>query len=164
MVTHKELLINWLNNVYSLEELIIDTLEGHLVEAAGYPELQTSINQHLKRVYNQLPKLESCIERLDSKPQVDKAKIAAALRALSQSVNIKEDKVIKNMILDYGLRCLEIASYKTLISMALHFGDQETVSICHFILKEEGQSARHLDHFLPQIIQDFVHEVSPKED
>ena len=47
-MAHKELLINWLNDAYSMETALIPILENHAKDAKNYPDIQAR-DQHISR-------------------------------------------------------------------------------------------------------------------
>lgn len=163
-MTHKELLVSWLKNTYSLELAVTAELKEHLSERGNSPQIESGLKNRLQKTKTHLYRLENCIKRLDGDPSIGKNKITVAVKNLSQALSLKGDGVIKNAALDFGLGNIEITLYKSLISLALHLGDRETASICQEILRDEESLSKNLEKTLPQTTQDYIHKLSPKED
>ncbi len=163
-MTHQELLIRWLKNTYSLELVVIETLTEHLKKARGYPAIQLGIKKHLEMANAQAGRLEGCIKRLENPVKKEGDGLGKSAELLASAEKAKGDQIVRDMVVDFGLGCLEIASYKTLISLALHFGDQETVSVCKKFLDQEKNIAKTLDKTLPTVIQEYIHRENPNED
>ena len=63
-----------------------------------------------------------------------------------------EDELVKNALMDYASENFEIACYQALIVAAERFGDEETVSVCRDILRDEQEMAAFLSNALPNVV------------
>ena len=60
----KEILLNWLNNAYSMELGLIKILEKHKSEAADHFQVVEMIDGHISETENQARLVKAEIERL----------------------------------------------------------------------------------------------------
>lgn len=156
-MAHNELYMAWLNDAYGLENSLIPVLENHAKDAKDHPEMQAKIQQHLDqtRVHAQL--VQRCIERLGGHTSALKTGLSTMMGNMqSISTGGAEDELVKNGLADFAAENFEIASYKGLIAAAQTLGDQETLSVCQQILRDEEDMAHWLDQHLPMAIKEAL--------
>ena len=136
-MAHKDFVIKWLNDAYSMENALIPVLENHAKDAEGLPQ-QPRIQEHIETTRRHADRVKECIERLGGDTSTLKtgtAKISGTLQGMSTGA--AEDELVKNVISDYASEQFEVASYRSLIAAAEELGDQETVRACQENLRED---------------------------
>ena len=148
-MSHKEMVIAWLNDAHAMELGIAQVLERHAADAKDNPQMQARLNQHLEETRNHAALVKGCVERLGGDTSAVKSGMANVMGAVQgMTSKVAKDEPIKNVLSDYGTEHFEIASYTSLIAAARDIGDAETARICQHILDDELAMA---DFLLQQI-------------
>ncbi len=152
-MTRNDLVLAWLNNAYSTENGLVQTLQSHAKDAKDFPQLQARIQQHVEETRRHANLIQGCIQRLGGNTSGLKSGMGTLVgKAQGVVARPAQDAVVKNALADSAAEQLEIASYKALGAAAQDLGDQETLSICRQILEEEEDMARFLDQNLPTVV------------
>jgi len=157
VTTRRDLVVTWLNNAYSMESGLVQTLQSHAKDAQDFPQVQARIQQHVEETRRHAELVGACIERLGGTPSTVKSGMASMVGKV-QGVSLRpaQDKVVKNALADFSAEHLEMSSYRALIAAAQDLGDQETVSMCQQILQDEEEMARFLDQNLPTLVREII--------
>jgi ferritin-like metal-binding protein YciE len=148
-VTHKDMMVAWLNDAHAMEEGIAQVLERHAAAATDDPQMQARLQQHLDETRRHAELVKACVERLGGDTSAVKSGMANVMGAVQgMTTKIAKDEPIKNVLHDYGTEHFEIASYTSLIAAARDVGDAETAQVCQNILDDELAMA---DFLLQQI-------------
>ncbi len=154
---HNDLYIAWLNDAYSLEQSLVQTLERHIKDAKDHPQIEARLQQHLEETRRHADLVESCIVRLGSSTSSLKSGMSTIMGAVQgMSTGPAKDELIKNALADYSAEHFEIASYTSLISAAQSLGDLETAQICQRILEDELAQQSWLAQQIPLITQEML--------
>ena len=108
-MTHKDFVIKWLNDAYSMENSLIQVLENHAKDAEGHPEVQSRIEEHIETTRRHADRVEECIQRLGSDTSTLKtstAKVSGTLQGMSTGA--ADDELVKNALADYAGEQFEI--------------------------------------------------------
>lgn len=160
-MTRIELVMAWLNNAYSMETGLVQTLQSHARDAQDFPQMQARIQQHVEETRRHADLVRGCIERRGGSLSGLKSGMATVVgKAQGVAMRPAQDKVVKNALADSSAEQLEISSYRALIAAARDLGDQETVAICQQILQDEEDMARFLDQNLPAVVTETMHRMS----
>ena len=157
VTTRRDLVVTWLNNAYSMESGLVQTLQSHAKDAQDFPQVQARIQQHVEETRRHAELVGACIERLGGTPSTVKSGMASMVGKV-QGVSLRpaQDKVVKNALADFSAEHLEMSSYRALIAAAQDLGDQETASMCQQILQDEEEMARFLDQNLPTLVREII--------
>ncbi|HOX40922.1 MAG TPA: DUF892 family protein [bacterium] len=157
MEENKKTLITWLNDAYSMEESIADTLEGMIEDAEDYPEFKTQLEDHLEQTKSQAERVRGEIERLGGDVSTVKKMMADAMGSIQAVVpDMAKDKVIKNAIAGHATEHLEMASYMALAAAADELGETETADVCRKIMEEEKEMGKKTEKMLPEIVKQYL--------
>jgi ferritin-like metal-binding protein YciE len=151
MADLKEQLIDYLQDVHSLEENAIAQLETG-VSQAGYEPLKQAFQQHLEETRQQEQLIKGRLEALGAKASTMKdvaQKGGAMMSGLMAKVH--PDTTGKLAIQAYAFEHVEIASYKMLRVVAERAGDAETVGVVDSILAQEENAAQKINSVLEQV-------------
>ncbi|MBW3631821.1 MAG: ferritin-like domain-containing protein [Chloroflexi bacterium] len=151
-MANKELIITWLNNAHSMEEGIAQVLERHAEDAKDQPQMQARLQQHVEQTRHHAELVKGCLERLGESPSGVKSGMASVMGAVQgMSTKMAEDTPVKNTLHDYGTEHFEIACYTSLMAAAQDLGDQQTMTVCQQILREEEAMAEFLFQQIPPV-------------
>ncbi|MEU0492449.1 ferritin-like domain-containing protein [Nocardiopsis sp. NPDC006139] len=153
-MTSRERLIDWLNDAYAMERSLEETLERHLKDAEGEPEVHARIQRHLEETRRQAETVESCVQSLGGKVSKVKSVFAEMMGAVQGMANKPaKDTLVKNSLADYAAEHFEIACYKALIVAARELGEVGIAERLTGILREEEAMARFLEEKLPHAVR-----------
>ncbi|WP_159945155.1 MULTISPECIES: ferritin-like domain-containing protein [unclassified Nocardiopsis] len=150
----REHLISWLNDAYSMEKSLEETLERHAKDAEGDPEMHARITQHIEETRAQAETVQGCIESLGGKVSKVKSALAGMMGSVQGMANKPAgDTMVKNALADYSAEHFEIASYRALIDAARTLGEEQIAQKLTAILRQEEDMARFLEERLPGAVQ-----------
>ncbi len=152
----KDLFIAWLKDAYAMEKSIEATLREHAKDAKDYPMVQEKISQHADTTRDQGEKLKELIENMDeSIPRIKAVSGEIMGKIQSYAKKFKEDKVIKNTLMDIATEAFEISTYKSLILTAERLGDDHAKEVLESILAEEEEMSGWAEENLPMLMEEF---------
>lgn len=150
---NKETLLNWLKGAYMMEKSLVAVLDKQAEHAASHPELHARILKHKNETQRHVDLVKSCVTRHGGKVSDLRAEVSKLLsRAQSQMIGVFDEVVLKDAVMSSASEELEISTYKAIIKLAEHLGDEETVSICKEILKEEEDMLNFLNENLGNLV------------
>ncbi|WP_017571462.1 ferritin-like domain-containing protein [Nocardiopsis halotolerans] len=150
----REQFLDWLNDAYSMEKSLEETLERHAKDAEGDPEVHARITRHIEETRGQAETVKGCIESLGGSVSGVKSALAGMMGAVQGMANRPAgDTMVKNAITDYAAEHFEIASYRALIDTAHELGEEQIALKLTSILHQEEDMARFLEEKLPGAVQ-----------
>jgi len=154
---HNDVVIAWLNDAYAMENAIIETLESQVDLAAGHPDVQAGIQQHLEATRHHAETVKSCLAQFDEKPSAGK-KVLATLGGKLQgaAMGSTDDDLVRAALQDYATEHMEIASYRALIDAAQVIGMPTIGEALKEILADEIEMANWLTTNTPALVQGVV--------
>jgi ferritin-like metal-binding protein YciE len=153
-MNEKDVVISWLNDAYGMEKALVQILEHQVKDAKDYPEAETRLQQHLEQTRSHAELVQSAIERLGGHTSTIKSGISSLFGQMQAlSTGPAKDELVKNSLADFAAENFEIASYRSLISAATEVNDQETVTVCQQILRDEEAMAQWLERNIPVLTQ-----------
>lgn len=156
---HKELLVTWLNDAYSMEQALIPVLENHAKDAEEHPEIRHRIEQHVQETRRHAEMVAECVRSLGEEVSGLKSAMGKVMGSFqSVTTGMFGDELIKNALTDYASENFEIAAYRSLLTAAEHNGDQHIAEVCREILRDEEMMAEFLIGHIPGITEDVMHE------
>ncbi len=160
----KEILIAWLNNAYSMELSMIETLEKHVEDAEELPEVQEKLRSHIEETKEQAEKVKSEIERLGGDTSSIKAGMAEMMGKMSgMSTELAKDKIVKNAIAEHAAEHFEMATYMAISHAAKLCGEEETAQMAKDIMEEEKTTGEELEMYLKMVVEHYVNEQKREE-
>lgn len=150
-----ELLISWLNDAYAMEQSLEDTLKRHADDAAGNPDVQSRIMQHITETKDQARIVKDCIEGLGGSTSKVKSAVSNVMGMAQGVLNRPaSDTMVKNALADYAAEHFEIASYEALIHAATELGHADIAARLRPILVQEQAMAEFLAQALPAAVSE----------
>lgn len=137
-----------LKDIYWAEKHLVKAL-GKMKKAATTEELKNAIEEHIGQTEGHVSRLEKVFELLGKKPQAKKCEAMEGLTKEGES--IVEETEEGSMTRDAGIilaaqkvEHYEIATYGTLVQLAMVMGQDEAAEILHETLEEEKQTDKTL--------------------
>jgi ferritin-like metal-binding protein YciE len=153
-MNEKDVVISWLNDAYCMEKALVQILEHQVKAAKDYPEIETRLQQHLEETRSHAELMQSAIVRLGGHTSSIKSRVSSLFGQMQAlSTGAAQDEMVKDSLADFAAENFEIASYRSLISAATEVNDQETVTVCRQILRDEEAMAQWLDRNIPVLTQ-----------
>lgn len=153
-VSSRTQLINWLNDAYAMEQALEETLERHVKDVEGDPEVHARIQRHIEETRGQAEVVKGCVESLGGKVSGSKSAFANMFGALQGMANKPaKDTMVKNALADYAVEHFEIACYKALIEASHSLGEEAIAGKLTLVLREEEAMARFLEEKLPRTVR-----------
>jgi ferritin-like metal-binding protein YciE len=142
----RDKLIEYLHDMYAVENHLVDTLQGHADDAADFPVVQAKIQQHLEETKQHRQRIEDCLSRYGKQPGGGKNALTGMIGKLQGVFSgARKDTLARNSRDDYVAENFEIVSYGMLIATAQALGDQQTVQACQQTLRDEVNMAKWLE-------------------
>lgn len=139
-------LIEYLQDMYAVENQLVNTLQEHADDAADFPVVQAKIQQHLEETKQHRQRIEECLGRYGKQPSSGKSALTGMMGKLQGVLSgSRKDTLARNSRDDYVAENFEIVSYGMLIATAQAFGDQQTVQACQMNLRDEVNMAKWLE-------------------
>lgn len=162
-MTGKELLIDWLNDAYGMENALIQILEHQIKDASSYPQVKAKLEQHLEQTRRHAELVKNCVEMHGGSTSTMKAGMAKLFGQMQAvSTGAAKDEMVKNALADYAAENFEVASYTALVRAAQDLGDQHTASVCQQILQEDQEMATWLHNNLPRLVQEVLPQLASR--
>jgi ferritin-like metal-binding protein YciE len=133
-------------NAHSLEAQAIQLINRQVERLEHYPEMRERLRLHGDESQRQQERLAQILQSLGTSPSTLKdigtsimGNMAAMTHALAQ------DEVMKNTLANFAFEHFEIASYRSLITMAEVAGDSAGPRLLQQSLQEEIAMARWIE-------------------
>jgi ferritin-like metal-binding protein YciE len=160
----EKLFENMLKDIYWAEQHLVDALQ-EMAEAATTDELQEAFEDHMYITQKHAARLEKVFKLLGKEPEAKKCDAMEGLIEEGKQV-IKETEE-GSMTRDAGLiiaaqkvEHYEIASYGSLVQVAITLGHDKVASILEMTLNEEEDT----DQLLTDIAETYVNPMADNED
>jgi ferritin-like metal-binding protein YciE len=156
-MTKHEQLIAWLGDAHAMEVGIITTLEKHIVDAKGQPQVVSALKKHLGETKKHATAVKNALKSLDAGHPVIREGLSKAVSLVAGlGTSLAQDTPVKNAISDFATEHFEIACYTSLAQTATELGETEIARTCKAILREEEAMARTLKGLFPGINSTYL--------
>ena len=153
---HTTLVAN-LRNTHALEKQTVTVLEAQLDLLTDYPDMHARVSRHILESREQARRLEGALEACGSSSSFVKDTLLSVMgRGQSSVQGLSDDAVLRALVADMMTEHLEIATYRTLITLAEMAGKPELRPRLEESLNEEIEMAEWLDQNLDAITRRFV--------
>ncbi len=153
----RDSMVSWLKDAHAMENSVIQTLERHVREAEGHPDMQSRLNTHLEQSRRHAQLVEGCLNQYGETPSAIKEGVGAVggfLQGVASATT--GDTLVKNAIGDFATEHFEIASYRSLRAAAEFLGDHNTIHVCDEILRDEEAMAEYLAQRISTVTQEHL--------
>ena len=142
----RDKLISYLQDVYALEDHLVEILGQHAADAEGVPLVHQKIQQHIEETKQHRERIKTCLAAYEKSPNGMKSALSGLMGKLQGAfAGARHDVLAMNSRDEYVAENFEIASYGMLIATAQAFGDTTTVQACQLNLADEVTMAKWLE-------------------
>jgi ferritin-like metal-binding protein YciE len=158
----RDKLISYIQDMYALEDELVQVLGQHADEAADFPVVQQHIQQHLEETKQHRQRMKDCLATYGKTPNGVKSALGNIMGKLQGAFSgAKADKLAMNSRDEYVAENFEIASYGMLIATAQAYGDSQTAQAGMTNLQDEVKTAKWLEAHtaevaLTSLVQDGI--------
>jgi ferritin-like metal-binding protein YciE len=146
-----------LRNQHAVENQAIELLERQVGRLENYPEMRERMRIHIDESRAQASRIDELLAALDTSASSVKD---AALSFMGNMAALAHapapDEVVKNSFANYAFEHYEIASYKSLITIAEAVQHTDAIRLLGQSLKEEQAMAQWIDDHLKQVTVTFI--------
>lgn len=146
-----------LRNQHAVENQAIELLERQIGRLENYPEMRARMQQHLEESHQQAQRLQQLLESLDTTTSTLKDTAMSFMGNMMALAHAPaSDEVIKNSFANYAFEHYEIASYKSLITIAEVVSHADAIRLLGQSLTEEQAMAQWIDDHLKDTTLTFL--------
>jgi ferritin-like metal-binding protein YciE len=147
----KDKLVKYIEDAYTMEHQIVQTLQRHVDQAKDFPTVQQRLREHLAATEQHKQRMEARLKAFGKSPSGLKEALSGFMGTTIGAVSdTRSDTLAMNARDEYVTEHLEIAAYTLLITAARAFGDEETVRACELNLRDEIDMQTWLAQHLPE--------------
>jgi ferritin-like metal-binding protein YciE len=155
--TLREEFITGLRNAHGLESQAETLIDRQLERLTNYPQISEQLRRHRAETEQQKVRLETILAEYDaSTSTIKEAAMSFMGNMAAITHSMADDEVLKNTFANLAFENFEIASYKSLISMARMIGDQSAISSLQQTLQEEQRMATWIDGNVEQVTERYL--------
>lgn len=157
VATGTKLFVTGLRNQHAVEEQAVSLLSRQVERLENYPEMEARMRTHIDESKQQAQRIEELLTGLGTSHSALKdagLSFMGNMAALAHTV--APDEVIKNSFANFAFEHFEIASYKSLITLATAVGQDQALSALRQSLSEEEDMARWIDEHLADTTTRFL--------
>lgn len=136
--TKVDIYINGLRNAHALENEAISIMSRQVERLGNYPDVERRLKQHIGETETQQERLKEILMQFDEDSSTMKdlgGKFMGSLASLGHAM--AGDEILKNTFANYAFENYEIASYKSLITIADVLGHTAHAKLLEQTLGEE---------------------------
>ena len=153
----QEIFVTGLRNAHALESQATQIMQRQVERYENYPELSARLQQHIGETRVQQQRLEEILNSLGESHSTLKDMALGFVGNLATIGHaFAPDEVLKNSFANLAFENFEIASYKSLITVAEASGHAVAMAPLEASLKEEQSMARWMDEHLRDITLRFL--------
>jgi ferritin-like metal-binding protein YciE len=150
------LFVTGLKNAHAMEKQAISIMTPQVSRIENYPEVAERLRAHIEETHDQIGRLDEILGNFDASASALKdlaLSMTGGMAALAHSA--AGDEILKNSFANYAFEHFEIASYKSLLTMAESGGLARFSSGLQQNLNEELAMAEWIDQSLPMVTRRY---------
>ncbi len=149
--------VSGLTNQHAVETQAIELLERQVGRLQNYPQMEARMRQHISESREQARRLEDLLSQLGTAESGLKDTMMSFMGNMMAMAHAPaRDEVIKNTLANYAFEHFEIASYKSLLTLADLTGHTAAINALRQSLGEEEAMAQWIDDHLAETARTFV--------
>lgn len=155
--TARDLFITGAKNAHGLEKQALSIMQPQVKRLEHYPEVAALLERHIAETEQQVSRLHQILTSMDESPSTLKDTVMSmggTMAALGHSM--ADDEILKNTFANYAFENFEIASYRSLITMAESAGADSAIPLLRQSLQEEEQTAQRMAEMLPAVTERYI--------
>jgi ferritin-like metal-binding protein YciE len=155
--TTKGIYLTGLRNQHAVENQAIELLERQVGRLENYPEMEERMRRHIEESREQARRLEDLLSHYDtSHSSIKDAAMSLMGNMAAIGHSTASDEVLKNTIANFAFEHYEIASYKSLLTLADLVGDRAGRGPLETSLREEQDMAAWIAEHIGPTVRRFA--------
>ena len=155
--TAREIYTTGLRNQHAVENQAIELLERQIGRLENYPEMVERMRQHVTESQEQARRIEELLGDLGTSHSGFKDTVMSFMGNMAAMAHAPaQDEVMKNSLANFAFEHYEIASYKSLLTLADATGHGTAISALRQSLGEEEAMAKWIDEHLADTTLKFL--------
>lgn len=153
----REIFVTGLKNAHAMENQALSIMKPQVSRIENYPEVAARLEQHVRETEGQMTRIDELLQQLDESHSSLKdmaLSFTGGMAAMGHTV--AGDEILKNSFANYAFEHFEIASYKSLLTLAELGGFSFATSPLQANLKEEEQMAHWIDENIRTVTLRFA--------
>ena len=153
----RDLFVTGLKNAHGVEQQALTLMDRQIDRAETFTEVADMLRMHRVETEEQIVRLETLLEGFDESPSGLKdaaLKMSGNLAALGHA--FAEDEVLKNAFANFAFENFEIASYRSLITLADLGSYSVALDPLTQSLQEEERMSATVEQSLPRLTEKFL--------
>lgn len=144
--TSRLVLVAGLRNQHAVERQALELMNRQVERLQHYPDLEARMRQHIRETEVQRDRIEEILTDLnETTSSLKDAAMMLAGNAAALFHAPAKDEILKNTFANFAFENYEIASYKSLITVAESAGSTKHLPLLQASLSEEQAMAQWID-------------------
>ena len=146
-----------LRNQHAVENQAIELLERQIGRLQNYPEMEDRLRLHLTETQDQARRIEDLLSQLGtSHSSLKDAALSVMGNMMAIGHSAASDEILKNTMANFAFENFEIASYRTLLTVAELSGHQAAIPVLRQSLAEETAMAEWIADHIDGTVRTYV--------
>ena len=153
----REIFVTGLKNAHAMENQALSIMKPQVSRIENYPEVAARLEQHVRETEGQMTRIDDLLQQLDeSHSSIYDMALSFTGGMAAMGHTVAGDEILKDSFANYAFEHFEIASYKSLLTLAELGGFSFATSALQTNLKEEEQMAQWIDENLRTVTLRFA--------
>jgi ferritin-like metal-binding protein YciE len=153
----REIFVTGLKNAHAMENQALSIMKPQVSRIENYPEVAARLEQHVRETEGQMTRIDDLLQQLDeSHSSIKDMALSFTGGMAAMGHTVAGDEILKDSFANYAFEHFEIASYKSLLTLAELGGFSFATSALQTNLKEEEQMAQWIDENLRTVTLRFA--------
>lgn len=155
--SYRDTYITGLINARALEVEATQLLSRQIGRIKSYPEVEEALRRHLAETEQQRDRLDALLEAHGTSHSSVKDFVTGLVGNMAAMGHVPmQDEIVKNSFANYAFEHFEIASYKSLLTLAELAGDTKAPAALRTSLEEEQRMAQWCEDNLDSITRKYA--------
>lgn len=155
--TVKNIFITGLQNAHALEKEALQLMQRQVERFEHYPEMSQLLRTHISETEGQVRRLDEMLHTFGEDRSLLKDMAMQFMANMAAAGHMPmADEVLKNTFANHAFENFEIATYKSLITMAEASGHQRFIPALQETLREEEKTAQAIRDMIVPITQKYL--------
>jgi ferritin-like metal-binding protein YciE len=155
--TVKNIFITGLQNAHALEKEALQLMQRQVERFEHYPEMSKLLRTHIAETEGQVRRLDEMLHTFGEDRSLLKDMATQVMANMAAAGHMPmADEVLKNTFANHAFENFEIASYKSLITMAEAAGHQRFIPALQETLREEEKTAQAIRDMIEPITRKYL--------
>jgi ferritin-like metal-binding protein YciE len=153
----RSIFVTGLSNAHAVEHQALALMDRQIDHLANYPEVEQRLRSHRAETEQQIKRLDEILAGLgESASALKDAALGMTGNLAALAHTLAPDEILKNSFANFAFENFEIASYKSLITVAEAGSFAGAIPLLNATLAEEVSMAQFCDEVLPAVTRKFL--------